>query len=403
MKDQLKTTYYRLLDAVKYDTRRYLFGSFSIKSRLTGLIGPRGTGKTTLMLQFINEIVADKSKCLYLSLDNIYFSANSLYEYIIEQYETEAIKTFFLDEVHKYKNWNQELKNIYDSFPDINIVFSGSSSLDLIKGTYDLSRRGILYRLNGMSFREYLLFNCDLDLPVLSLEQIADPSNPECLKIASIEKIRGHFKSYMDYGYYPFSSEDKETYHQRLMNIIDKIIYEDIATYYNLKTANLVNFKKILAYLATIPPGEININSISKHIGVDNKTIGSYLLILTETGLTRLIPSSGKGGTLLKSTEKVFLENTNIHEAIVRDIGVEKSIGTARELFFIEMLQNSGNKVFCSKVGDYEVNKQYFEIGGKSKSRSQIKGHLDNSYLIKDDILIGEKGTIPLYLFGFLY
>jgi predicted AAA+ superfamily ATPase len=370
---------------------------------MTGLVGPRGTGKTTLMLQYIKDNFEDKSKCLYLSLDNIYFSAHSLYEYIIEQYETEAIKTFFLDEVHKYKNWNQELKNIYDSFPDITIIFSGSSSLDLIKGTYDLSRRGVLFRINGMSFREYLLFNCNIDLPVLTLKQIMDPPNPESLKIASIEKIRGHFKSYMDYGYYPFSNEDRQTYHQRLMNIIDKIIYEDIATYYNLKTSNLANFKKILSFLATIQPGQVNINNISKNIGIDNKTIGYYLQILSETGLVRLIPSSGKGGNLLKSKEKMFLENSNILEAIVQDIGTEKSAGTARELFFISMLQNSDNKVFCSKIGDYEVNKMYFEIGGKSKSRSQIKDHLDKAYLVKDDILIGEKGTIPLYLFGFLY
>jgi predicted AAA+ superfamily ATPase len=403
MKNQLKTTYYRLLDSIKYDKKRYLYPSFNIKNRLTGLVGPRGTGKTTLMLQYIKDNIDDKSKCLYLSLDSIYFSANSLYEYIIEQYETEAIKTFFLDEVHKYKNWNQELKNVYDSFPDIKIIFSGSSSLDLIKGTYDLSRRGILYRLNGMSFREYLLFNCNLDLPVLTLKQLMEPANPDTIKIASIERIRGHFKSYLDYGYYPFAGEDKETYHQRLMNIIDKIIYEDVATYYNLKTSNLANFKKILSYLATIPPSEINVNNISRRIGIDNKTIGYYLQILSETGLIRLIPSSGRGGTLLKSTGKVFLENPNIHEAIVRDIGAEKSIGTTRELFFAAMLLNSGNKIFSSRIGDYEVNKKYFEIGGKTKDFKQIKDNLENSYLVKDDILIGDKGVIPLYLFGFLY
>ncbi len=403
MKEDIIATYRRLLKSTTYHTHRYLFNSFNTKSRLTGLVGPRGTGKTTLLLQYINEKIDDKNETIYVSLDNIYFTQTKLIEFVDDLYEINGINNFFFDEVHKYPKWDQELKNIYDSYPNINIVFSGSSSMELIKGIYDLSRRGKLFKLGGMSFREYLEFRLDTTLRSFGLNEIV--SNPETVidEVSQIGRLRGYFLEYLNSGYYPFLFEDEANYHQKIMNVIDKTVYEDISNYYKLKTENLVNFRRILSYLATIPPGQLNRNSISKHIGLDNKTIENYLNILNETGLVCLIKENKSGSALLKATEKMYLDNPNLYKAIIDEIGFEYRKGTVREIFFIKMLQNSGEKIYYSRTGDFRVQNYNFEIGGKGKRIKQIKDNLQNSYLVKDDILFSTKYEIPLYSFGFLY
>jgi predicted AAA+ superfamily ATPase len=396
-------TYKRLLNSTEFEHHRYIFKDFNIQNRLTGLIGPRGTGKTTLLLQFIKEKMNDPDECIYASIDNIYFSGNLLIDFVNELYEDYGVRYYFFDEIHKYPNWNQELKNIYDSYPDIKIVFSGSSSMDLIKGSYDLSRRGILYRINGLSFREYLLFNNIVDLPSFTFDDIIIKRQEIENEISHLKKLKGYFKEYLGKGYYPFFLENTDTYQNKILNIIEKTIFEDISNFYKLKTENLFNFKRILSYLATIPPGELNRNSISKSIGLDNKTVQSYLNILNETGLIELLKDNRAGSGLLKSTEKMYLDNPDLYKAISEEIGHEAKIGTIREIFFIKMLETAGEKVFYSKNGDFIVKGKIFEIGGKNKDLKQVKDHLDNAYLVKDDILYGSRFEIPLYLFGFLY
>ena len=300
----LITTYKRLLQSTKYKYHRYIYTEFNTNSRLTGLIGPRGTGKTTLLLQYIKEKIGNKDECIYASIDNIYFSKNLLIDFVNELYENYGIRYFFFDEIHKYPNWNQELKNIYDSYPDIKLVFSGSSSIDLIRGTYDLSRRGVLYRIGGMSFREYLLFHDIADIGHITFDQLINDRSSFEENVSGIKKIKGYFKEYLGKGYYPFLLEDKNTYHQKILRIIEKTVYEDISNFYKLKTENLAYFKKILSYLATIPPGELNRNSISKNIGLDNKTIQNYLNILNETGLVELLSENKSGSSLLRHTKK---------------------------------------------------------------------------------------------------
>ena len=355
MRDNFMAIYRRLLKNTNYTTHRYLFKSFNTESRLTGLVGPRGTGKTTLLLQYINECVENKDQCIYLSLDNIYFTRVNLVEFVDDLYEIDGIRYLFLDEVHKYPNWDQELKNIYDSYPDIKVVFSGSSSMDLVRGTYDLSRRGSLFRIGGMSFREYLEFRLNKSISGIDFDNLI--GNPHSLvdKISGIERLKGHFLEYLESGYYPFLFEDEENYHQKILNVIDKTIYEDISNFYKLKTENLINFRKILSYLATIPPGQLNRNSISKHIGIDNRTVENYLKILSETGLVCLVKENRAGSSLLKGTEKIYLDNPNIYRAIIDEIGFEYNKGTIREIFFIKMLQNSGEKIYYSKIGDFQV------------------------------------------------
>lgn len=402
MISNILATYRRLIQHTNYTHHRYLYAEFHLKNRLTGLIGPRGTGKTTLLLQYIQEHL-EIDDAIYASLDTIYFTQNTLIEFVQESYDMYGVRYFFFDEAHTYPHWSQELKNLYDSYPDITIVFSGSSSLDLMKGAYDLSRRGVIFRIGGMSFREYLLFNDIADISPISFTELIDNRSTYESEIGSIKKILGYFNEYVGKGYYPFLLEDPESYSQKIQRIVEKTIYEDITNQYKLKTENLINFKKIISYMATIPPGELNRNSIAKHIGLDNKTIQHYLEILHETGLIQLMLKHRSGSNLLKNTEKMFLDNPDIYTSISEEIGFVTPIGTLREIFFIKMMMNSRNTIHFSDIGDYSVNGLNFEIGGKHKDLKQIKHNLKNSYVVKDDILTGSKHEIPLYLFGFLY
>lgn len=336
-------------------------------------------------------------------MDNIFFARQSLLYFVNELYEVHGVRYFFFDEVHKYPNWDQELKNIYDSYPDVKVVFSGSSSIDLVKGTYDLSRRGVTYRISGLSFREYLHFRGVIKKDPIAYESLLSEKNRHEREIGSIDMIRGYFKQYLSDGYYPFFMEDEKTYQQKLFQIVEKTIFEDISNYYRLKTENLVYFKRILSYIATIPPGELNRNSIARNIQLDYKTVQTYLHILEETGLITLISSNRAGSAVLKAREKVYLENSNLYAAITKQTGYEANEGSIRETFFLSMLRNTGKTVLYSSTGDFEVDGTVFEIGGRNKDIKQIESDLDHSFLVKDDILYGTRYEIPLFLFGFLY
>jgi len=399
---KIRNIYQRLLKSTKYSNYRYLYYKFDLDNRLIGLIGARGVGKTTMLLQYIKNNIEHSFEAIYVSVDNIYFSKTTIFDFVEELYEDEDVKYFFFDEIHKYKNWNQELKNIYDSFPDIYIVFSGSSSLDLLKGSYDLSRRGILYHLNGMSFREYLEFKYNEELPILTLNEILIQQSDNIAKISSIKKIKKKFKEYLLHGYYPFLFENENNYQEKLMNIINKTIYEDISNFYNLKTKNLHHFKTILSYLATVEPSELSINSIAKNIKLDNKTVSHYLEIMEDVNLIIKVQENKSGSAILKQKEKIYLNNTNLYTTINDSTGFDYKIGTLRELFFINMFKNSNKSIYYSKKGDFEIDNKIFEIGGKGKTKKQIKG-VENSFLVKDDILYGSRKVIPLYLFGFMY
>jgi predicted AAA+ superfamily ATPase len=354
------------------------------------------------MLQYIQEKLEHR-ECIYASLDNLFFTQNTLLGFVQELYDYHGVRYFFLDETHKYPGWNQEIKNIYDSYPDIKIVFSGSSSLDLVKGAYDLSRRGVIFRIGGLSFREYLLFHDIADIAPITLDDLLTDRGPIETRIAAIPRLLGHFQNYLGRGYYPFHLEDEASYSHKVQRIMEKTVYEDISHHYRLKTENLIHFKRILSFLATIPPGKINRNNIAKNIGLDNKTIQNYLDILSETGLVQGVTRNKAGSNILKNAEKIFLDNPDMYHAIGHELGFEIPLGTMREIYFIKMILNAGHKLHYSDVGDYEIQDRYFEIGGKGKSLGQIKAHLDKAFLVKDGILHGSKNEIPLYLFGFLY
>lgn len=399
----ISETFDRLLEGLSSQHTRYLYSSFNLKNRLTGLIGPRGVGKTTLMLQYIKNEMLGKDKCFYFSADLVYFQQANLLEFVSHLHLVEGYQTIFIDEIHKYQGWNQELKNIYDAFPGLKIVFSGSSQLDLIEGSHDLSRRGKLYRLHGLSFREYLNFAFDLDLQPLSMEEILEDSKGALERLGSIERVLPRLDEYLRQGYYPFVFEDPHAYYEKISRVIEKTIFEDIANYYNLKTLNLHNFKRILVYLASIPPGDLNSHNLAKNLMIDSKTVDHYLSISASVGLIREMRPYEGGSSGMRRPSKILLNNTNLIYTMNQYLGQEVSKGMIRELFFIQSLQNSGIELFHSKQGDYRTLKSTFEIGGKSKKRGQLKEVDGPSYLVKDEILHPLKGEIPLFLFGFLY
>jgi len=400
----LKEIYYRLVSESDVSVNRYLYDTFELKkNRLIGLVGVRGTGKTTLLLQYIKNHKDLIHKAFYASADHLHFKKIGLYELVEELYMSENRTLFFIDEIHKYAGWDQELKNIYDSFPKVAVVFSGSSTIDLIKGTYDLSRRGILYRLHGLSFREYLHFKTGQKLPCFSYDEIIANPMDISTEISTVTMIHGHFRNYLQNGFYPFVFEGEDVFYQKLIHSIEKTIYQDIASFYNLQTKNLQLFKNMVVYLATISPGEVNVANLSKSLRVDNKTTSHYLSILTEVGLAQGIRIKKSGSALIRNPEKIFLQNTNLYYAVNIELGMEPPVGTVRECFFVNTCRAAGLTVNYSKdLGDYLIKDTVFEIGGRNKTRKQIK-HISDSFIVQDSVTIPSPGVIPLHLFGFLY
>jgi len=400
----IREIYALLLNKVDLQYKRFLYDKIDFDQRLIGIIGPRGVGKTTLILQYLKENHAENPKAIYLLADNVFFKKNDLFNFVRDFYLKQGGRLVCIDEIHRYENWNQELKNIYDSFPDMKIIFSGSSSIDLVQGKHDLSRRGVIYNLPGFSFREYLLFETGQELEVISLDNVFSEHEKINMKLAKIENILMHFNNYLSAGYYPFYRETKEIslYYQKINNVINKIIYEDITSFYKLKTQNLIVFKQILVFLATISPGEINVHKLANSLGKNYDTAANYLEILNEANLVRFLGISKSGHALIRTAKKVYLDNTNLYGAINFNLGKEIQIGTMRENFMLNQLQNAGLNPAFSEVGDMKINGVVLEIGGKNKKTNQIK-NVKNSFLVADDILIGNEKQLPLYIFGFLY
>ncbi len=396
-----------LLKSVKIKKKRYLYAEIDFSQKMISIIGQRGVGKTTMLLQYLNER-KDKDKQIYISLDDVFFLENSLKKTVETLHYDYGIRIFCIDEVHKYKNWNQELKNIYDLLPDIKILFSGSSSLDIIYGAYDLSRRVIVYNLYGLSFREFLEFKTNKSFNKIKLEDLLKKYQRHSVRLSSEINILKLFNEYLEYGYYPYFLEGAgQVFETKLKNVLDKTIYEDIASLNNIKTENIYIFKRIMNFLASVPPGKININKLASVLGIAFETAELYVDILRKIALIRYLLKDKRGYKLIRKSEKVFLDNTNLAIYWGNKLGLKKNIGMLRELFIVNQVQNSDKSIFATeKKGDFFIKlnkKRYtFEIGGKSKDFSQIS-KTENSFLVIDDIEIAGKGKIPLYLFGFLY
>ena len=375
---------------------RSQFDDFITTEHVSGILGARGIGKTTFLLRYAIQSGAKKREALYVSADNIFFLENRLLDLADYLYKQTTTRFLLIDEIHKYPNWKLELKNIVDTYPSFRIFFSGSSMIDL-------SRRVILHKLCGLSFREYLEFYFQKNLPKLSINEIIY-SHLQITQDLKITGVLKHFRDYLKLGYYPFFkgySQDRDKF-QSLDNSIQMTIYEDIATLHSLKTSTLNTIEKLYKFVLNSSPGELNASKLSNSLNKDFESISNYLKYLEQAGLIRFIYPGNSGHSSLRNPIKMYPENTNLMHAAYLPLAEDQNKGKLRETFVVNQVQNANKSIFYSKIGDFKIEGHIFEIGGKNKTNKQIKQDKD-SYILSDDLIVGSKNIIPLYLFGFLY
>jgi len=382
---------------------RQIFNQITFDNKITGILGSRGVGKTTFLLHLILKNGAKQRKALYVSADNVYFLEHKLLDLVDQLYKETDVRLLCIDEVHKYPNWNQELKNIADTYLDFRVVFSGSSMIDLIQSKYDLSRRVTTYHLHGFSFREYLEWHLKKQLSTYNLDDLIK-SHLQIEQDLAIPKILKYLQDYFRDGYYPFFwgfTQEREKF-QAIENITQKTIYEDIGTLHSLKTPSLLVIEKLFKFVINSAPGELSAFKLSKYLDKDFETITTYLHYLQEAGLIRFLYPKSSGKANLRNPEKMYPDNSNLIYAAYILVNQDKALGKVRETFVVNQLQNANLKTYYSPKGDVYVNDVVFEIGGPSKKDLQIRGE-KKGYILADGILTGTDQTIPLYLMGFLY
>lgn len=361
--ETLIRNYIRLIDSTPVNFQRYLYNTIDWQDRLIGITGARGTGKTTLLLQYIKNNFTDRTRAIYVSLDNIWFAKNSLTD-LVEYFYTHGGTHLFLDEVHRYPNWSIEIKNIYDSYPEIHIIFTGSSILEIYKSNADLSRRAIHYHLQGLSLREYLKFEHDIDLPPLSLSDILNNHLNIASEITSKIKILPLFEEYLKQGYYPFYKENSKNYLLRLQNMINTILDYDLPAVENIEYTTLLKIKKILMIISSLVPFTPNMTSLSAEIETNRTSSIKYLSFLEKAKLIKMLPSSKKGMNSLNKPEKIYLDNTNLLYALTTS---NINDGNKRETFFANQVAMNHTLTIPPK-GDFLVDNIYtFEIGEKTR------------------------------------
>jgi predicted AAA+ superfamily ATPase len=378
--------------------KRYLYYDIDWTDRLIGVTGSRGVGKTTMLLQYIRLNLPRNESVIYLSLDDLYFTNHTLGE-LVEDFVNKGGKYLFLDEVHKYANWSLELKNIYDNFPDLKIVFSGSSVLQIFEGKADLSRRVSFYNLQTLSFREFLSINDNIHFETLDLESILKRHMVIADGILNRIKPLARKESYFKMGMYPFFRESKTRFFERLHETINQILENDIPAVTQIEFQQILKLKKLLYVISTSAPFIPNISKLANKTNMQRKTIYKYLDILENACLINTLHHKNKGMSAFNKPEKIYLDNPNLMWLFSES---DPNIGNVRETWFYNQLKTK-HKINYTKETDFLVDDQYFfEIGGKNKTTKQIQG-LSNAFVVSDDIETGMFNKIPLWLFGFLY
>lgn len=374
---------------------RELLNKINLNNKIIGVVGAKGVGKTTLLLQFMKRQNLSPNEMMYISVDHPLMSSTTILD-IAKEFASFGGKLLVFDEIHSQSDFANDLKTIWD-FLEINIIFSGSSALHLDGA--DLSRRAIKYHLPTLSFREFLEIETEKKFEKLTLEEITKNHTTYASELLSQIKPLKYFKDYLDYGYYPFYLEDIETSKIKLSEAINKTIDIDLLKIYNIDPKKLRNIKKILTMLCTTVPYKPNMTTLSHAVEVDIKTLYTYLNALSSGKIVRMLSSHARGEEIIKKPEKIYLDNPNIFQALCQS----SDIGTVRESFFASSLQNAEFETQVSKKGDFIVDKRYtFEVGGKGKGYKQIKD-MKNAYIASDMIEVGFGNKIPLWLFGFLY
>ena len=390
---------------------RYFLRTYPLKNRFSIVVGQRGVGKTTAIIQHIlssykNDIFTNSA--LYIQADHFLVGGYSLYE-IAEEFYNLGGEMICFDEIHKYPNWSTELKSIYDTFPKLTIVASGSSALEIYKGSRDLSRRAVVYKMFGMSFREFIEIELGINLKSAGLENIINNHQRIADSITTTvekkgKKILALFKSYLEYGYYPYFREykNRELFYLTLEQNIHTTLESDlIAIYPSLSGNSIKKIKKLLMIIASSVPFTPDLKKLkTTHDVGDERTLKTYLKYLEDAGIILTVSKGNRGLRELEKPEKIYLNNPNLIHAISSRMPLE--IGNLRETFFLNIVETA-HKISSPAQGDFLVDGRYtFEIGGKNKDFSQIKD-IKDSFLGVDNTEIGVGNKIPLWLFGFLY
>ena len=378
------------LDSIPSQFVRYAYDAIHWENRMLGLVGPRGVGKTTLFLQHIKKHHSLRDT-LYVTADHFHFATHSLFE-TAETFNKNGGKFFFIDEVHKYARWSQELKLMYDAFPDLHVYFTGSSILDIEKGEADLSRRAPKYLIQGLSFREFLDIRHQIKVPVFSLEQIL---NHEA-RIPNVSHPLMYFKEYLKEGYYPFGHDlDFST---ELNQVVTRTIEMDIPQFANMNIGTARKLKKLMVILAGLVPYKPNMASLGSQIQASRNNVEDYLTYMEKAGLLAQLKDGTGGLGELGKVEKVYLDNTNL----MYNLGDgNEDAGTIRETFFFNQMRVN-HRVTSSPISDFEIQGKTFEVGGKNKGKKQITDAKEG-YVVKDDIEYGYGNVIPIWAFGLNY
>lgn len=369
---------------------RYTYYYINWKSRMIGLIGPRGVGKTTLVLQYIKENL-NPNETLYVTAEDFYFADNKLID-LANEFVKLGGKYLFIDEIHKYKDWAKELKLIYDYHSELNVVFTGSSILDIKKGASDLSRRAVIYNMQGLSFREYLKLFHNITVNTYSLEDILNHK----VDSKNIELPLPLFNDYLKQGYYPFAID--EDFDLKLQQIINQTLEIDIPFFAGMNVSTGRKLKQLLAIISKSVPLKPNMTSIATMVGASRNNIEDYCMYIEEAGMISQLRDTTDGIRGLGKVEKIYLDNTNLIYSLAQETS---NIGNIRETFFFNQLRVKHN-IFSSKIADFTIDDITFEVGGKNKGQKQIQG-VKKGYIVKDDIELGYLNTIPLWHFGLTY
>ena len=391
MMDTLYRSYRMLLSNISTDFIRYLHDEIEWSSRLIAILGSRGVGKTTMLLQHI-KLYDNINETLFVTADDLYFAEHKLFDLAMDFYQHGG-KKLYIDEIHKYAGWAREIKNIYDLIPKLQVVYTGSSILDLEVGEADLSRRKLEYRMVGLSFREYLAISYGYHLPVYSLEDIL--KHKIDFPYAEARPIL-LFKEYLQHGYYPFFQE--KGYLLRLQSIIKQTLENDIPTFANMNIATALKLKRLLYIIAKSVPFKPNFTKLATLLDMNRNTVSDLMCYLEKAGIINQLRAETEGVRLLGKVDKVYLNNTNLAYALSDNT---PDIGNVRETFFFSTL-----RVVCpvttSEVADFTVGGYTFEVGGKNKSQKQVHD-VENAYVVKDDIEYGMRNVVPLWAFAYFY
>ena len=387
----LVARYRNILKNVDTSYVRNIHSTIPWNDRLIAILGARGVGKTTLVLQHI-KLYEDVDTTLFVYADDLWFSTHSLVA-LAEMFYTNGGRVLYIDEIHKYKNWSQEIKNIYDQYPDLKVRYTGSSILDLQKGSHDLSRRVLEFQMHGLSFREYVALHYGADIPIHTLEQVL--ANKIDFPYADYRPV-ALFKEYLRQGYYPYFKEPG--YELRLTKTINAILEVDIPKFAELSISTSEKLKTLLYIIAQSVPFKPNYSKIARDLDMHRNAVSDLMVWLDKADLINILRDDVEGYKLLGKVNKIYLNNPNLAYALSDE---EPNIGNIRETIFLAWLRAT-HKVTASSVSDFKVGKYTFEVGGKKKGQHQIKD-VKHAYVVKDDIEYGHLNEVPLWAFGLLY